>query len=292
MANKPPVSTSNNNHNVGVSVSQGKRGYHEDRHVIIENLYEDFSLYGVFDGHGGSDVADACVSHLPNMIRAGLEHLFQQSGIVNQNLIKEMLYHTFLILHDELLQPSTSFTCGSTCLLVLRRRNQMWVANSGDSRAILGLGRLMGGRAHTVVNLTRDHKPGTVSEKQRIEAAGGYVRDVMGVPRVIGELAVSRSIGDKRYHPYVIPHPDVMYYTLNPGSTHSYLVLATDGLWDVMNSDEVGDFVVDSFNNRNNSQYNPSETMMDASRCATSIMRHAYERLDAEDNMTILVIIL
>lgn len=48
----------------------------------------------------------------------------------------------------------------------------------------------------SVVELTRDHRPDRVDEKLRVEAAGGFVVDYGGLPRVNGQLAVSRSIGD------------------------------------------------------------------------------------------------
>jgi serine/threonine protein phosphatase PrpC len=286
-----------NNGRVGVAISQGRRPYHEDRHVVIPDLFNEFSLYGVFDGHGGHDVSDACAAHLPHLIRSGLERLSQQgNGTVDPMAIREMLFHTFIVLHEQLLQPKSSYLCGSTCLVVLRRRNQVWVANTGDSRAILGLGRLSG-RVHDVVNLTRDHKPGSATEKHRIETAGGYVQDVHGVPRVIGELAVSRAIGDKRYHPYVIPHPDVMYYPLTPGTMHSFIVLATDGLWDVMSSDEVGNFIVLAARAQMSgdaaaSPSPPSSGQVDAQSIAASLMARAYERHNAEDNMTIILTVL
>ena len=48
----------------------------------------------------------------------------------------------------------------------------------------------------SVVELTRDHHPDREDERRRVEAAGGFVVDYGGLPRVNGQLAVSRSIGD------------------------------------------------------------------------------------------------
>jgi serine/threonine protein phosphatase PrpC len=66
-------------------------------------------------------------------------------------------------------------------------------ANVGDCRAVLS----DKGKA---VQLTFDHKPNAPKEKERIEAAGGFVHN----GRVNGLLAVSRSIGDVNYKVSVI----------------------------------------------------------------------------------------
>lgn len=47
-----------------------------------------------------------------------------------------------------------------------------------------------------VLELTRDHRPDREDERLRIETAGGFVESYGGLPRVNGQLAVSRSIGD------------------------------------------------------------------------------------------------
>ena len=52
------------------------------------------------------------------------------------------------------------------------------------------------GDGPVVLELTRDHRPDRADEKLRIEAAGGFVESYGGLPRVNGQLAVSRSIGD------------------------------------------------------------------------------------------------
>lgn len=47
-----------------------------------------------------------------------------------------------------------------------------------------------------VKELTRDHHPDRDDERMRVETAGGYVLELGGVPRVNGQLAISRAIGD------------------------------------------------------------------------------------------------
>jgi serine/threonine protein phosphatase PrpC len=66
---------------------------------------------------------------------------------------------------------------------------ELFVANAGDSRAVL----CRGGRA---IALTEDHKPFQDREMERIRKAGGFVTEQ---GRVNGNLNLSRSIGDLKY---------------------------------------------------------------------------------------------
>jgi serine/threonine protein phosphatase PrpC len=119
-------------------------------------------------------------------------------------------------------------------------------ANVGDSRAILS-------RNASAIDLTRDHKPNDPIEEERIEARGGYVAwcgdtDTHGSPiegsgiyRVNGNLALSRAIGDRSERPAVCADPEFSVTPITPED--EFLVLATDGLWDVMSSSDVVAFV-------------------------------------------------
>lgn len=72
----------------------------------------------------------------------------------------------------------------------------------------------------------------------RIEAAGGKVIQWNG-SRVFGVLAMSRSIGDRYLKPWIIRDPDVMF--VPRAKEDDCLILASDGLWDVMNNEEACD---------------------------------------------------
>lgn len=83
------------------------------------------------------------------------------------------------------------------------------------------------------VAMSVDHKPNTREERTRIEDAGGVVVWA-GTWRVGGVLAVSRAFGDRPLKRYVIPTPDIRDEQL----THDddCLILASDGLWDVVSN--------------------------------------------------------
>eukprot|EP01138_Halocafeteria_seosinensis_P015443 gb/GECG01015761.1/.p1 GENE.gb/GECG01015761.1/~~gb/GECG01015761.1/.p1 ORF type:complete len:584 (+),score=64.03 gb/GECG01015761.1/:1-1752(+) len=111
---------------------------------------------------------------------------------------------------------------------------QVWVANAGDSRAIVIKD------SGEPVLLTEDHKPNRQDESARIRNLGGIVQ-FFGVWRVQGVLAVSRAIGDRLLKPFVTATPEVKSKILE--EEDKYLVLATDGLWDVVSNAEVGAFL-------------------------------------------------
>ncbi|XVE58656.1 hypothetical protein DITRI_Ditri04bG0186200 [Diplodiscus trichospermus] len=116
---------------------------------------------------------------------------------------------------------------GSTAVVALLTPEHIVVANCGDSRAVLS----RGGKA---IPLSFDHKPDRSDELERIEAAGGRVIFVNGA-RVEGILAMSRAIGDKYLKPVVTSEPEITFTKREPED--ECLILASDGLWDVMSSD-------------------------------------------------------
>ncbi|KAL7172456.1 hypothetical protein ACSBR2_032030 [Camellia fascicularis] len=89
--------------------------------------------------------------------------------------------------------------------------------------------------------LTRDHHPDQVDERLRIEACGGHV-DWTGVPRVNGQLAVSRSIGDVKFKSYgVLSLPEVDWRPLTRND--SYLVVSSDGIYEKLTVQDVCDLL-------------------------------------------------
>lgn len=82
--------------------------------------------------------------------------------------------------------------CGCTAVSAILTADKIYLANAGDSRAIVGLKE---GTHIKAVPLSEDHKPDNIEEKARIEKAGGFVEE----NRVKGILALSRSLGDLEY---------------------------------------------------------------------------------------------
>ncbi|KAH0549696.1 Protein phosphatase 1B [Cotesia glomerata] len=129
---------------------------------------------------------------------------------------------------------------GSTAVCAFISPKHIYIANCGDSRAVLC-------SAGNPVFSTRDHKPVLPAEKERIQAAGGSVI----LARVNGSLAVSRALGDYEYkniegrgpcEQLVSPEPEI--FVRDRDMEHDeFLVLACDGIWDVMTNQDLCDFI-------------------------------------------------
>ncbi|XP_051504688.1 protein phosphatase 1G-like [Myxocyprinus asiaticus] len=129
---------------------------------------------------------------------------------------------------------------GTTAVVALIRGKQLIVANAGDSRCVVS-------EKGKAVDMSYDHKPEDELELARIKNAGGKVT-MDG--RVNGGLNLSRAIGDHFYkrnkalppeEQMISALPDVKVLTLN--EDHEFMVIACDGIWNVMSSQEVVDFV-------------------------------------------------
>lgn len=143
----------------------------------------------------------------------------------------EALREAFLKTDAEFASLACASVVGSTAVVALLGANRIWIGNCGDSRAVLC-------RAGKAMQLTEDHKPERKDEAERVEKAGGHVLYWNG-HRVMGILAMSRAIGDHGLRPYIIPEPEVSVVTRS--ADDEFLLLASDGLWDVMSNQEATD---------------------------------------------------
>ena len=210
---------------------RGGRQYQEDRYEMSStssSLKTDkCSLYGVFDGHGGYKAADFCKQHL-------LGDIMSHSSFISDP--KEALIQSFCHTDSKFSDTAKQYSLndGSTAVVAMVRDNHIWVANCGDSRCILIQ------RGPKAVALSIDHKPDRPDELARIRDQGGQVI-YWGRWRVQGVLAVSRAIGDIPLKPYVTCEPEVVEKSMTDDDM--FLVIASDGLWDVMSNDDCAKFV-------------------------------------------------
>ncbi|XP_076885747.1 protein phosphatase 2C 7-like [Bidens hawaiensis] len=204
-------------------------------------------FFGVYDGHGGCQVANYCRDRVHTALEEEIKVMKQEliKGTTNEtvqvqwektftNCFKkvddEVGGKTSSIINgsDTISEPVAPETVGSTAVVALICSSHIIVANCGDSRAVLYRGK-------EAIALSSDHKPNREDEYARIEAAGGKVIQWNG-HRVFGVLAMSRSIGDGYLKPSIIPEPEV---TFTPRARDDEcLILASDGLWDVISNQE------------------------------------------------------
>jgi protein phosphatase 2C len=244
---------------------QGKRPHMEDRFLFMENFHDGYTLMAVFDGHGGSAVADHCLNNIGPVLKA----LLGRGAAIDAALSQ-----SFLIL-DDILETSVGYATGTTCLVVMKHTDHVWVANCGDSRAMMNKG-------NTFVALSHDHKP-IGAERIRVERLGGHVSKFDGdVWRVNSELAVSRAIGDKRLQPMVTPIPEVLRFDISNDS--KFIILATDGLWDIATCEEVNRYVLSQYNRKDHTATD-AQVLDQSCKWLLHKIHHAIQ-----DNTTVLIL--
>jgi len=210
------------------------------------------SVFGVFDGHGGKEVAKYTERHFVDELLAN--KAFKEGKYANA------LSETFLRI-DELLQTTegkkelasikagddesktgdyhTESMAGCTACVALIVKNQITCANAGDSRCVI----FSKGQATA---LSEDHKPDLETERSRIQRAGGYVVD----GRINGNLNLSRALGDLEYkknsemkvsEQLIIAVPEIKTRTLT--SDDEFLILGCDGIWEILTNQQICEFV-------------------------------------------------
>ena len=223
----------------------------EDMHQVRdlskqENIANISHFFAVYDGHGGKRAAAFVREHLVDNLVADLTT--RDANVANNpdtydemdadQEFRSVCLQSWLATDGAFLQHAlrNGIPDGSTaicCMIQSAPRTlrplRLHIANVGDSRCALI--RSDG----SALPLSEDHKPNRPDELSRITAAGGQVI-FAGCWRVQGDLAVSRAFGDchlKRYG--VSAEPEITTYSI--GGKDSFLVLGSDGLWDVL--DEV-----------------------------------------------------
>ncbi|XP_004246100.1 protein phosphatase 2C 51-like [Solanum lycopersicum] len=227
----------------------GRRRVMEDAiKASIKMANNEFIFFGAYDGHGGSRVSHACRDRLDYVLEEELLNAKRKlmnnddDGSDNSNYVdwEKVMVKCFSKIDNEVMREGNWIagyeegryedvkkTVGSTAVVVMVGKEEIVVANCGDCRAILC-------SRGVAIPLSNDHKPDRPDEKKRVEAAGGKILNWNG-SRVQGILATSRSIGDHCLKPFVIPEPEVTVYKRN--ELDEFIVIATDGLWDVVSNE-------------------------------------------------------
>ena len=266
---------------------QGKKETQEDRYIQGSRAGRLGTMFGVFDGHGGTNSAEYVAKHLPNNV----SQLWQRAaastyGALGRrdsfgggdalSLLPETrrklscLEEAFPLTDRELMSylRRKGAVDGTTALLVLisgddRDRLTLLCSHVGDCRAVL----CRSGAAH---RLTRDHRPDRKDEQQRIRAAGGGVLQVAGIWRCTTAagaarakdaragfdneshtyLSCSRTLGD----PELKMNADRPILSNAPDSSATpleaddlFFVIACDGVWDVLTDQQVCDLVLEKW---------------------------------------------
>ena len=157
--------------------TSGKRNYNEDRVSIIYNIpkpsgysqsknnnkpWPNCSFFGLYDGHGGSKACDFLRDNLHKyIINDKYFPSNPQKAIANGFIYAEKLFFKNYTGRD---------SSGSCAIVILIIENRCYIANVGDSRAVLSAKN-----GTKFYPLSRDHRPGDEKEYKRILDAGGKI---------------------------------------------------------------------------------------------------------------------
>lgn len=250
-----------------VFTKKGQKGVNQDCCIVWEEFgfQPDMIFCGVFDGHGpwGHFVAKMVRESMPPSLLCNWQETLAQMALdtdFNRDGDKKMQWfniwkHSYLktcaAIDQELEQHRKidAFYSGTTALSIVKQGERIIIANVGDSRAVLATTSDNGDLL--AVQLTIDFKPDLPQEAERITECNGRVfclDDEPGVHRVwlpdeeLPGLAMSRAFGDYCIKDYgLISVPEVTHRNIS--SKDQFIVLATDGVWDVISNQEAVEIV-------------------------------------------------
>ena len=203
----------------------------EDFHYIKALLIKKItcSYFGLFDGHSGKEVGMYLMENLHKIL-----HQKIREENINNEILKQIVINSFEQIDKEINLKNFRNETGSTGTILLLYKDptspsnkSFLCANVGDSKAYLITKKEM-------ILLTKDHKCCDANEVKRIRDKGGIVfRE-----RVFGTLMLTRSFGDKEMKKYgVLSTPDI--YIKNVEKDDLFIVIASDGVWDVVEENEI-----------------------------------------------------
>ncbi|KAF8403578.1 hypothetical protein HHK36_011682 [Tetracentron sinense] len=270
----------------------GRRETMEDTHFLMPQMCneKDIHVFGIFDGHRGGAAAEFSARALPGFLQT-LGSTSSPSDALLEAFVKtDDTFRSELASRRNdkgLIQKDWHPGCTAVASLIIK--NKLFVANAGDCRTILC-------RGGCPFALSKDHVASCLEERERVIREGGEVKWQVDTWRVgpaalqvficiledlypgftlLNDYRVTRSIGDDDLKPAVTAEPEITETILS--SEDEYLVMASDGLWDVVSNEEVISIIRD--------------TVKEPGMCSKRLATEAAER-GSKDNITVIVVFL
>ncbi|KAG7603705.1 putative protein phosphatase 2C 73 [Arabidopsis thaliana] len=262
------VNVQGSNNLASLFSKRGEKGVNQDCALVWEGFgcQEDMIFCGIFDGHGpwGHYVAKQVRNSMPLSLLCNWQKILAQATLEPEldlegsnkkisrfDIWKQSYLKTCATVDQELEhhRKIDSYYSGTTALTIVRQGEVIYVANVGDSRAVLAMESDEG--SLVAVQLTLDFKPNLPQEKERIIGCKGRVfclDDEPGVHRVwqpdaeTPGLAMSRAFGDYCIKEYgLVSVPEVTQRHIS--TKDHFIILASDGIWDVISNQEAIEIV-------------------------------------------------
>ena len=291
----------------------------EDSHLVALDLgtNKDTHIFGVFDGHGGIEVAEYVKNHfveifinnskyLKGDIKSALKETFLtlDNNLQSIEAMKELTHSheifvkTYNLNDNENINnndiensdyiDNIAYNIGCTCNILVIYKNILYFANAGDSRSVLLKNK------GEVNSMSIDHKPELPNEFNRIKKAGGRIIE----GRVNGLLNLSRSIGDfqfknrkdlKQEEQIVTCNPDILFE--NRSQNDDFVIMGCDGIWECISNTGISEYIYDKENNIINGNKNKE---LNLEKILEDLFERNIAKSDEEengcDNMTAILI--
>lgn len=302
-----------------VASMQGWRAEMEDAHVTRTVKVDGTRLhhfFGVFDGHGGKFSAQTAAESLYDSVDTHFKTENDDDAMYEAKKCGDAMVRAFVHFDERVLRRTIQIQShrdcsGTTANVAYILPKYIVVANCGDSRSVLAripntnaiddqssalratpstvnTSELSSSQrrrfgALETVPMSFDHKPTNRGERSRIVDAGGHVSH----GRVDGDLAVSRALGDFMYKNNPKMSPELQKVSPLPDITirrrdekDQFLIIACDGVWDVMSNEDAVDFV----------HGHVSKGWMDMERIASEMLDECLKR-GSRDNMSVIILV-
>jgi serine/threonine protein phosphatase PrpC len=230
----------------------GNRETNEDTYCIAE--LSPLLFHAVFDGHGGDETANRLQSGLFDIFRDKLEKYISDNNLSYSTVSIGQYMQLLASAIQDVDSEVKAGKPGSTALVALYIFDYVIIANVGDSRAILD-------RSNGVKCLSKDHNLRNLSEFNRVSGAISLANQksenafnliqYRGLQRISTKSASSvlftRSVGDRLFDGVVIAKPEFTLFHVEQ-KRDRFVVLATDGVYDQLESDAVQQTIADTLN--------------------------------------------
>lgn len=287
----------------------------EVKNFLKNNPETGLSYFAVYDGHSGDSCADFLSKNLLKNVL--VEEVATNTKLSEDTLVKsdEIIKKGFMRTDAEFERASAGVDdSGTTAVTNFVKRTkdgkiELICANTGDSRAVA----YVNGKTEP---MSYDHKPTNPGERDRILKAESFV----DFGRVNGTLAVSRAFGDLSYKKCskvppeaqaVTALPEIKRYTIQPNeystNNFSFLILACDGIWDVMSNEQATQYVLERLEKQKNGTYQPANVDSEFDVQATNqvpkksgydlgliceeLLDHCVKVLDSKDNVSVIIVL-
>ncbi|XP_072994595.1 protein kinase and PP2C-like domain-containing protein [Typha latifolia] len=250
----------------------GRRETMEDTHFMLPQMCneKDVHAFGIFDGHRGAAAAEFSARAIPGFLQSSGYTCSPTDALFEAFTKTDVAFRDELVLHRKSKRiVQKDWHPGCTAVTALIVRNKLFVANAGDCRAILS-------RSGRPFPMTKDHVASCPDERARVIKEGIEVKWQIDTWRVgPAALQVTRSIGDDDLKPAVTSDPEIFETSLS--ADDEFLVMASDGLWDVMSNEDVLLIIKD--------------TVKDPGMCSKRLATEAAAR-GSKDNITVIIVFL